>query len=165
MTKNNLPYRDTKPQGAADFYFAINATFRFIHTRLGQEGWVRYLHDLGRSYFAPVNESWRQSGLHAVAAYWRDFYTAEPGAETEIVEGPDSVTVEVRQCPALAHLKEHKREIVPYYCAHCYHLNNARAEAAGLSMHLAGGNGQCRQTFSRTAEAQDMSAIEEVTSC
>ena len=33
-----LPYQDTKPQGAADFYFAINATFRFIHARLGRVG-------------------------------------------------------------------------------------------------------------------------------
>ena len=31
-----LPFTDTKPTGAADFYFAINATFRFIQKRLGQ---------------------------------------------------------------------------------------------------------------------------------
>ena len=29
-----LPYSDSKPIGAADFYFAINATFRFIEVKL-----------------------------------------------------------------------------------------------------------------------------------
>ncbi len=32
-----LPYRDSKATGAADFYFAINATFRFIRETLGTE--------------------------------------------------------------------------------------------------------------------------------
>ena len=50
-----LPYTDTKPVGAADFYYAINATFRFILQRRGAEGWRRYLAEMGRGYFAPVN--------------------------------------------------------------------------------------------------------------
>jgi hypothetical protein len=164
MTSNNLPYHDTKPQGAADFYFAINATFRFIHACLGRDGWVRYLHELASGYFAPVNEVWRRDGLQAVAPYWRDFYAAEPGAEVDVHDDNQTVTVEVRVCPAIAHLKKHQREIVPYYCEHCYHLNNARAEAAGLCMRLAGGNGRCRQTFSHAADPQDMNTIAEATS-
>jgi hypothetical protein len=56
---NPLPYTDTKPVGAADFYFAINATFRFILTRLGMEGLRRYWADMGASYYQPVTERWR----------------------------------------------------------------------------------------------------------
>ena len=45
-----LPYTDTKPVGAADFYFAINATFRFIlrHLRM-REVLRRYWRDMGSS--------------------------------------------------------------------------------------------------------------------
>src|SRR3954463_6928354 len=52
---NSLPYQDTKPQGSADFYFAINATFRFILARLGRDSWIHYLEQLGHGYYAPVN--------------------------------------------------------------------------------------------------------------
>ena len=45
-----LPYLDTKPVGAADFYTAINATFRFIERRLGRDGLLRYWHELGQRY-------------------------------------------------------------------------------------------------------------------
>lgn len=162
-----LPYQDTKPQGAADFYFATNATFRFLLKRLGPEGWRRYLGDLGRSYFAPVNRQWQEGGLPAVARYWRAFFAAEPGAEVNVVEAADRVEVQVKVCPAIKHLRVGNREIVREFCQHCYHLGQARAEAAGLTMRLAGGNGSCCHTFARPEAGlapQNTAQIAEATS-
>jgi hypothetical protein len=167
LTISGLPYNDTKPQGAADFYFAINATFRFIQDRLGQQGWITYLRQLGARYFAPVNDSWRQGGLPAVAGYWRAFFAAEPGGAVEVREEAGTVVLDIGRCPAIHHLKTHAREIVPSYCEHCYHLGQARAEAAGMALRLEGGDGQCRHVyFAHPPETpQDMSAIRAVTSC
>ena len=147
MANAPLPYLDTKPQGAADFYYAVNATFRFILQRLGEPGWVRYLGDLGRGYFEPVNRQWRTGGLDAVAAYWKAFFAAEPGAVVDVEQGKDRVEVHVRECPAIKHLRAGKREIVSQYCRHCYHLGASRAEASGLTFRLCGGNGACRHTY------------------
>jgi hypothetical protein len=157
-----LPYTDTKPQGAADFYFATNATFRFLLRRLGHAGWVRYLEELGRGYFAPVNAQWKAGGLPAVARYWRAFFAAEPGAVVDVNEAADRVEVHVRRCPAIAHLRAAGREIVPEYCQHCFHLGTARAREAGVTMRLQGGNGACCHTFARAdtpLPPQEMSAI------
>ncbi len=162
-----LPYRDTKAQGAADFYFATNATFRFLLRRLGTAGWRRYLEELGRGYFEPVNRQWRAGGLGAVARYWRVFFAAEPGAVVEVEERPDRVEVHVRECPAIKHLRAGGREIVREYCQHCYHLGAARAEASGLVMRLRGGDGACRHTFALPAVAlppQDPAEIKETRS-
>lgn len=160
-----LPYQDTKPQGAADFYFAIHATLRFIHDHLGRDAWIKYLRDMAASYFAPVNAVWTTGGLPTVAGYWRAFFAAEPGAVVEIHESTDSVIIDVRQCPAISHLRTHARDIVPYFCQHCYFLNEARAAASGFCMRLEGGNGQCRHTYSRTAAPQNLNAIREASSC
>ena len=160
----DLPYVDTKPQGSPDFFFGINATFRFIISRVGREGWVRYLEEMGRGYFAPVNDRWRAGGLPAVARYWRAFFAAEPGAVVDVHESAERVEVVVHECPAIKHLRAGGREIVREYCQHCYFLGNARAEAAGLTMRLAGGNGSCRHTFSHATAAstpQDMNQIKE----
>ena len=161
---SELPYRDTKPQGSADFYYAINATFRFLLHRLGHDEWRRYLGELGRGYFEPVNRQWRQGGLSAVASYWRAFFNAEPGARVDVVEHPDRVEVHIHECPAIKHLRAGGREIVREYCQHCFYLGSARAEASGLSMRLRGGNGTCRHTFARTEAClppQAMTEIEE----
>lgn len=160
-----LPYTDTKPRGAADFYYAINATFRFIQERFGMEGWRHYLRDLGHDYFAPVNEQWRREGPEGVTRYWKAFFAAEPGADVEVRQENDRVRIEVRTCPALKHLKEGGREIVPSYCQHCHILGEARASAAGLTMRLRGGNGSCVHTYAPASAAlppQDPGEIEEV---
>lgn len=159
-----LPFTDTKPVGAADFFFAINATFRFIERRLGAGGLRRYWTDLGRLYFQPVSENWSQGGLPAVAAYWRAFFAAEPCAEVVVTEGSAEVTVEVKTCPAILHLRRGGREIHPSFCQHCYFQEEAMAAAAGLAMRLEGGNGSCLHTFCHRRPGlpdQDLSAIRE----
>ena len=161
-----LPYHDNKPVGAADFYFAINATFRFIQNTLGLEGLKRYWTDLGRNYFAPVTTKWREQGMKGVASYWRAFFDAEPGAEVDVVANEDNVTLEVRVCPAIRHLRAHDREIVPCFCQHCYFISEAMAAPAGITVRIEGGNGACRQTFARVEKnlsPQDLTKIKEAT--
>jgi hypothetical protein len=157
-----LPYTDTKAQGSADFYYATNATFRFLLRRLGPEGWRRYLEELGREYFAPVNRQWRDGGLPAVARYWRAFFAAEPGAQVDVVEHGDRVEVCVHQCPAIKHLRAGGREIVREYCQHCFVLGRTRAGEAGLAMRLAGGNGSCRHTYATAAAELAPQAIDQI---
>lgn len=162
---SDLPYTDTKPQGSLDFFYGVNATFRFIIQRLGHDGWRRYLAEMGRGYFAPVNQQWSQGGLKAVAGYWRAFFAAEPGAIVDVVEQPDRVEVRVRECPAIKHLRAGKREIVREYCQHCYYLGAARAEAASLTMRLSGGNGSCCHTYAKLDAGlapQELQQIREV---
>jgi hypothetical protein len=142
---NPLPYHDTKPVGAADFYLAVNATFRFILGRLGIEGLRRYWHDLGTRYYAPVTAQWAGGGLPAVAAYWRAFFDAEPGAEVEVEQSADEVRLHVKTCPAIRHLRAQGREIVPCFCQHCHFVSEAIAAPAGLTVRVKGGNGSCEQ--------------------
>ncbi|MEW6303385.1 MAG: hypothetical protein AB1705_07945 [Verrucomicrobiota bacterium] len=161
---SELPYSDAKPVGAADFYFAINATFRFILQRSGSDGLRRYWTDLGANYFAPVTAAWKLRGLNGVAAYWRAFFAAEPGSDVSVRQTEDAVVLDVKVCPAIRHLREHGREIVPCFCQHCYFINEAMAKPAGLMVRVEGGNGSCRQTFLRRGPAtaeQDLAQIKE----
>ena len=152
--------------GAADFYFAINATFRFVLRQFGVEGLHRYWRDLGKDYMAPVSKAWEKHGLPGIARYWEAFFRAEPKAEVEVTLANDSVVLDVKRCPAIAHLREHRREIVPCYCQHCYFLGEATAAPAGFTVRVEGGNGNCRQTFSRKSALvpeQDLAKIKEAT--
>lgn len=162
--KQPLPYQDEKPIGVADFYFAINATFRFILQRRGMAGLQRYWSELGAGYYAPVTAAWKVGGLDAVADYQKAFFQAEPGAGVAVTREADRVVLEVTTCPAIAHLRRHGREILPSFCQHCYHVGEAMAAPAGLTLRVEGGNGNCRQTFCRRDDApppQDMSRIRE----
>jgi hypothetical protein len=168
MTNGSSPlaYVDTKAVGAADFYFAINATFRFVLRRFGLDGLRRYWTELGTQYYAPVAAAWQARGFAGIAAYWLAFFAAEPGADVRVHADDHHAVVEVQVCPAFRHLRAHQREIVPCFCQQCYFVNEAISAPAGFTVRVEGGNGTCRQTFLRREDAaasQDLNAIREAT--
>lgn len=163
---SNLPYTDSKPQGAADFYFAINATFRFILNRKGLSDLRRYWSELGAAYYNPVTRKWQAEGLAGIAAYWSSFFAAEPGADVEVAQEAEQVVLNVTRCPAIHHLRSEGRDIVSCYCQHCYFVNEAMAEPAGYTVRIEGGNGSCQQRFfsrSQGQPPQDLSRIRAAT--
>lgn len=162
---SSLPYQDTKPVGAADFYFAINATFRFIRDRLGEEGLRRFWNDLGDRYYRPVSELWREGGLPAVARYWEDFFAAEPGGEVKVHRSTDEIELEVSLCPAIAQLRAGEREIISNYCQHCYFVSEVIAARSDLTVRIEGGNGTCRQRFFKPDAQTPSQDLGRITSC
>src|SRR5262249_13509349 len=141
-------------------------TFRFVLARFGPDGLRKYWTELGTRYFAPVTANWKTGGLVAVANYWRTFFVAEPNAKVDVQQTADTVTLDVKVCPAIKHLRESGREIVPCFCQHCYFISEAMASPAGLTVLIEGGNGACRQTFLRREAAttpQDFAQIKEAT--
>jgi hypothetical protein len=159
-----LPYHDTKPKGAAGFYFAINATFRFIEQRFGREELIRYWRELGERYQQPVWQKWAEFGFAGIAGYWRAFFAAEPGGQVQVLELNDRVELQIEICPIIQYLREHKREILPCICQHCYFMSEAAAAKAGYTVRVEGGAGSCRQIFYRAGSVppQDLSQIKEV---
>lgn len=132
---------------AGDFYFAINATFRFIHDAYGKDALVDYWTALGREYHAGLAARFRSGGLAEVRRYWADYFAHEPGGDVAVSLTPRGVELDVRACPAIRWLKGAGRQLAPDYCAHCDHISTAIAAQAGLSFSLAGGGGACRQLF------------------
>ena len=134
---------------APDFYFAINATFRWIHGNWGEEGLQQYWQALGREHYGDVTERFRQGGMAGVRDYWQAFFDEEPGGDVSVAQDGDTVTITVRTCPALKHLREHGREIMPLYCRHCQVVSEAMCAGAGIGVDVAGGGGSCVQTFTQ----------------
>lgn len=159
---DSLPYTDLKPVGAADFYCAINATFRFIQGRFGEEGLHRYWTEIGQDYHRPVSLRWQEGGMPAVAAHWRAFFQAEPGGEAVVEESVDEVKVSVAVCPAIHHLRQHGREILPAFCQHCYFVSEAIAAPAGMTVRVCGGNGSCTQRFTKLASKPAPQRMEDI---
>jgi hypothetical protein len=108
---------------------------------------VDYWRSLAREYYRARIATWQAGGLAAVAADWEAYFAHEPQAEVVITARADAVELDVRVCPAIKHLRDHGREIVPYFCEHCDHICGVLAEEAGLGFERSGGSGACRQRF------------------
>jgi hypothetical protein len=141
---------------APDFYFAVNAMFRHIHDRHGKTALVDYWQTLGREYYARRIQSWRQGGSEAIAQDWRTYFANEPQAVVDVRSPPSPfgqegvvgvVELDVQVCPAIKHLRDCGRDIVPYFCEHCDHVCGAMAQEAGYRFERTGGMGSCVQRF------------------
>jgi hypothetical protein len=139
---------------APDFYFAVNAIFRHLHDNFGKPALVDYWRSLGREYYRDRIERWREGGAQAIADDWREYFLKEPQAEIEAVARGDLAILDIRVCPAIKHLRDCSREIVPYYCEHCDHVCGSMAEAAGYVFRREGGMGACRQTFEKNSPVE-----------
>ena len=132
---------------APDFYFAVNAIARHLHDRYGKEVLIDYWRRLGHDYYAQRVEDWARGGHRAIAEDWKRYFDHEPGAQVDVrVEG-QSVVLDIHVCPAIKHLRNSGREIVPYFCEHCDHVCGAMAEQAGYRFERTGGMGSCKQAF------------------
>lgn len=132
---------------APDFYFAVNATFRWIYENWGEEDLTAYWRTLGREHYAKLTRCFAAGGLQAVYDYWREFFANEPGGEVFVELLDDRVVITVKQCPAISHLRAHGRDIMPLYCRHCTVVSQAMCEGAGIAVEVEGGDGACVQVF------------------
>jgi hypothetical protein len=132
---------------APDFYFVVNSTARHIHDEYGMDVLIDYWRSLGREYYDQRAAKWREGGLSAIADDWREYFLHEPGAEVQTTLADDEVQLDVKVCPAIKHLRDCGREIVPYFCEHCDHTCGSMAELAGYRFVRSGGMGACQQRF------------------
>lgn len=139
---------------APDFYFAVNSTARHIHDEYGMDVLIDYWRSLGREYYSQRIASWRAGGPRAIAEDWQHYFLHEPGADVETTVEENAVHLEIRVCPAIKHLRESGRDIVPYFCEHCDHTCGSMAEQAGFTFVRTGGMGSCQQSF-RESEASE----------
>jgi hypothetical protein len=144
---------------APDFYFAVNAIFRHLHDQYGKEALLGYWQNLGREYYRERICRWKEGGPKAIADDWREFFAEEPQAQVQTSVENGVAILDVKVCPAIKHLRDCGRDIVPYFCEHCDHVCGAMAEAAGYRFERAGGMGSCRQCFH--AKNSDKSATGE----
>lgn len=134
---------------APDFYFGNNAMFRHIHDRFGMPALVRYWRELGAEYYRRRSLAWRGGSMVDIARDWRTYFDKEPQAQVRITSDDTTVTLDVDVCPAIKHLRDCGREIVPYFCEHCDHVTGAMAEIANCRFERTGGMGSCQQKIIR----------------
>lgn len=138
---------------APDFYFVNNAMFRHIHDRYGMGALVDYWRSIGAGYYAQRAQHWSEIGPSEIARDWTAYFAEEPQSEVLITQDADGVDLDIRVCPAIKHLRDNGREIVPYFCDHCDHVTGAMVEPIGYRFERTGGMGSCHQRIVRLTVA------------
>lgn len=89
-----------------DFHKALNCALIYLAGRFGESAVREYLRDFAAEYYAPLAEALKIRGLDALKDHFERIYAIEGGdVQIERLQDPDSLTVTVRTCPAVAHIR------------------------------------------------------------
>ena len=135
-----------------DFHGALSFGLQFLEERYGREGLDDFLEGLARTVYAPLVEALRTEGLPALERHWRTIFEIEAGGVAMRMEG-DTLVLEVRRCPAIAHMHEHNYTVAEHFCDHTRIVNEAVCRAAGYEAEVDYDQaaGRCVQRFRRAA--------------
>ncbi len=89
-----------------DFHGALSCVFQFLDEKYGKKALEEYLHQVGENLYRDLMKEIKMKGLVALEEHWRHIFTIE-GGEFEIDRRDDKeITLIVKKCPALAHIKK-----------------------------------------------------------
>jgi len=141
---------ESMPNVHKDFHGALSYGLQFVEERHGQEGVREFLAGLAATVYKPLREDLCVRGLDALREHWKLVFDLE-GGEYEMTMDGEALALHVKQCPALAHMREHAYAIADHYCEHTRVVNEAVCAAAGYasSVDYDQDAGSCVQRFWR----------------
>ena len=136
-----------------DFHGALCYGIKYLGDNFGPEGTVKYLEQVGRSFFLPLITQLREQGLPALEKHWRNIFTQDEGKFKLEYDG-DILVLTVEECPAIAHLKKNNQLFTDKYCETTVVVNRTICGQAGYdcSCEYQGGEGKCVQKFWKIKE-------------
>ncbi|MCD6359997.1 MAG: hypothetical protein J7M38_03970 [Armatimonadetes bacterium] len=118
-----------------DFHGALSAGLEYLTERYG-EGAVRdYLRRFTLAYYAPVREQLMQRGLPALREHFAHIYEVE-GITPRITATEDELVIEVDECPAVAHMREHGYAVARLWVETTRTVNEALVEGTPFAAEL-----------------------------
>lgn len=97
-----------------DFHIALNIMIEYIEKKFGKEGVKEYLRQFTNAYYKPLKQKIKRYGLKAIKGYLEQLYRKENG-EIEILSEPESMTVKIKRCPAVSHIRK-KMTVADSFC-------------------------------------------------
>jgi hypothetical protein len=138
-----------------DFHGALSLAIDYLDRNYGEEAVRSYLRQFTRCYYSELKESIAERGLVALAEHFAGVYGIEGGsASIRLSESGDELSIEVDECPAVAHMRRRGFKIARLFVETTRTVNAALCEGTPFEYDLLEYDpetGRSRERFSRKA--------------
>jgi hypothetical protein len=137
-----------------DFHGCFSFGLEFLEQNYGLAEMEEFLRRMARNMYAPLIESLRLRGLPALQDHWQRIMSMEEADFDLHFTNDDVLVLEVKQCPAIHHMKAHGYAIAGHFCEHTRIVNDEVCRQAGYacSTEYDQQNGRCVQLFWKEAQ-------------
>ena len=136
-----------------DFHGALSVGLEFLHNRYGEEAVREYLRRFADSFYTPLRESLKKSGLSALRDHYEKIYRLEGGVATFVLSDGELI-IEVPESPAVAHMRQNGYTVARLFHETVKTVNETICEGTDYGFELQSydpATGGSRQRFFRRA--------------
>ncbi len=110
-----------------DFHGALSTGIAYLQEKYGDDSVRDYLRRFTLAHYAALREDVQARGLVALAEHFQRVYATE-GASARIRCSDDEMVIELDECPAVMHMREHGYAIAPMWVETTRAVNEALVE-------------------------------------
>ncbi len=131
-----------------DFHGALAYSIKYLEDEFGPQAVKEYLVQVADSYFAPLTDQLKDTGLSALENHFRQIFEKEGGQATFEYD-KDVLVITVSECPAITHLLKTNMLFTERFCETTNVVNETICQHAGYkcSCRYEPGKGTCVQKF------------------
>jgi len=118
-----------------DFHGALSGGIEYLDRRFGPQAVRDYLRQFARAFYGPLTEALRAQGLVALKEHFERIYRLE-GAAVNVRLSDNELVVEVPECPAVMHMREHGYPVARLFEETTRTVNQAICEGTPYSAEL-----------------------------
>ncbi len=118
-----------------DFHGALSEGIEYIHRHYGPGAVRDYLRQFAADFYAPLTEAVKERGLVAMKEHIEKIYAME-GGEININFDDSEMTVEVKTCPAVSHMRKEGYMVAELFYETTKTVNEAICEGTGFTAEL-----------------------------
>lgn len=136
-----------------DFHNALSNGIEYLDVNYGEEAVREYLYRFTRAFYLPLIEQINARGLAALKEHFERIYEIE-GAAVGISLADDELSVVVKECPAVAHMRSHGYSVARLWVETTRTVNEALCEGTPFQAEFLGYDeltGAGTQRFTRRA--------------
>ena len=143
-----MRYRETG-ELHLDFHGTTNTTINYIAKNFGEKALHEIFFAVGQKVYKSIHEKFKQGDASELIEHWQYFFTREKGF-FQIKETPETIVLEVFECPAVRQLLKLGLTPSPLFCTQTILVNEALCEGTPFEFKTeVTGYGKCRQTIAK----------------
>ena len=118
-----------------DFHGALSVGLIYVQEHFGDDAVREYLRDFASAFYAPLKASIRERGLIVLKEHFEKVYSLE-GGDVEFKLSDDELVIDLKACPAVTHMREHKYPVSPLFLETTRTVNEVICEGTPFAFEM-----------------------------
>ena len=132
-----------------DFHGATNTTINYIVDNFGEAALTEIFNRVGKDVYRSIHEGLMNDDPTELIEHL-EYYLSREHGNYSLEKNGNGFVLEVKKCPAVAHIRKLGLELAPQFCQQTIDVNNAMCDGTPWQCQTTIKEpGVCQQTFTR----------------